>query len=86
MDGHKISVTVRGEVPHPEGETGTSVVLVVGSGEPNEVYFIRERGKCCCFGGVLRCCGVFLVAVVLLVVAFGCIDVVHTVFACCCGS
>ena len=65
VHGYQILVTVRGEVPHPRGETSTSVAPVLGSGEPTKVHFIRERGKCCCFGGVLGCCVVFSVAIMV---------------------
>ena len=69
-------VTDAGTMPHPRGETSTSISPLVRSDEPKRGQIIRRGLFVLLFPGVLWCCGAVLVAVV-----FGAYDI--RLYLCC---
>ena len=67
VDDPQILVTVAGTVPHPGGETGTSIPLLAASGEQQKCVFFSLRPD---FTVVLWCFGVFLHTVVTVMCSF----------------
>ena len=70
MHRYQILVTVAGTVPHPRGETGTFIALLVASGEAIRCPFFPRSGIPVVFWGGFGCSVVSVVVIVVTIVFF----------------